>query len=351
MSQTSQLPRLLRTARGETVDRPPVWMMRQAGRYMKAYRELRNRYPDFRTRTETPDLAIEISLQPFHAFHPDGVILFSDILTLFSGLGLAFNITEHQGPIIDSPIRTLEQVKQLQSLEPEASLHFVREILQALRQEVGNRATILGFVGAPWTLATYAVEGKQTKHYTMIKQMAFSAPDILHALLKKLATAIAEYARYQINSGAQIIQIFDSWAGQLSPQDFDTFALPYQQRVVQLLKASHPDTPLILYINGSAGILERMRQSGVDIISLDYTVDIAEARLRLGDRIGIQGNLDPGVLFGSQQFICDRIVKTVEKAGNYKYILNLGHGVLPDTPEENVAYFFEVARQINVNRF
>ena len=343
---TSPSPRLLRAARGQTVDRPPVWMMRQAGRYMKVYRKLCDCYPDFRTRSETPNLAIEISLQPFHAFHPDGVILFSDILTLLPGLGLDFYISEKQGPVIDAPIRALEQVKQLQSLEPEISLHFVGEILQALRQEVGDQSTVLGFVGAPWTLATYVVEGKTTSHYSSIKQMAFSAPDILHSLLGKLADAIAAYARYQIDSGAQIIQIFDSWAGQLSPEDFEIFALPYQQKVVQQIKATYPETPLILYINGSAGILEMMAQSGVDIVSLDWTVDIAQARLRLDESVGIQGNLDPSLLLGSQQFIRDRILKTVEKVGEYKYILNLGHGVLPHTPEENVAYFFEVAQQI-----
>jgi uroporphyrinogen decarboxylase len=342
MSNITQ-PRLLKAALGETVDRPPVWMMRQAGRYMKAYRDLRDRYPSFRDRSEIPDLAIEISLQPFHAFQPDGVILFSDILTPFPGIGLPFDITEGFGPVIDPPIRTLEQIEQLQSLEPEVSLPFIREILQTLRQEVGNQATVLGFVGAPWTLATYAVEGKTSTHYTVIKQMAFSAPEMLYQLLEKLADAIAVYARYQIDAGAQVVQLFDSWAGQLSPQDYDIFALPYQQRVVQQVKATHPETPLILYINGSAGILEHMAQSGVDILSLDWTVDIGEARRRLGSEIGVQGNIDPGVLFGSKDLIRHRISETVQKAGNHKHILNLGHGVHPNTPEENVAYFFQAA--------
>ncbi len=342
---TQKVPRLLRAARGEELDRPPVWMMRQAGRYMKAYRELREQYPSFRDRSEKPELAIEISLQPFRAFAPDGVILFSDILTPLPGIGIPFDIIESRGPIIEPAIRTLEQVQQLRPLDPEASLPFIREILQALRQEVGDRATVLGFVGAPWTLAAYAIEGKSSKDYAVIKGMAFSEPAILHQFLSHLANAIATYVRYQIDSGAQVVQMFDSWAGQLSPQDYEIFALPYQQQVVQQVRTTHPDTPLILYISGSAGILERMPKSGVDVVSLDWTVDMAEARTRLGSAIAVQGNMDPGVLFGSHEVIRDRILDTIRKAGPRGHIMNLGHGVLPATPEANVEFFFETVKQ------
>lgn len=347
MTGSTQVPYLLRAARGEILERPPVWMMRQAGRYMKVYRDLRDRYPSFRDRSEKPELAIEISLQPFRAFRPDGVILFSDILTPLPGLGIPFDIVESRGPIIDPPIRSLEQIRQLRPFDPEESLPFIRQILQALRQEVGNQATVLGFVGAPWTLAAYAIEGKSSKDYTVIKSMAFNEPAMLHEFLGKLADAIATYVRYQIDSGAQVVQMFDSWAGQLSPQDYDTFALPYQQRIVQQVKETHPDTPLILYISGSAGVLERMGKSGVDIVSVDWTVDMAEARQRLGANIGVQGNVDPCALFGSKEFIRDRILDTIRKAGRSKHILNLGHGILPNTPEENAAFFFETAKHVN----
>ncbi|WP_414541381.1 uroporphyrinogen decarboxylase [Nostoc sp. CCY0012] len=339
-------PHLLRAARGEVVDRPPVWMMRQAGRYMKAYRDLREKYPSFRDRSEIPEVAIEVSLQPWRAFGPDGVILFSDIVTPLPGLGIDMDIAEGKGPIIHSPLRTQEQIDRLRPLEPEAELPFIKTILQALRQEVGNQSTVLGFVGAPWTLAAYAVEGKGSKTYSVIKNMAFSDPTMLHQLLAKLADAIAVYTRYQIDCGAQVVQMFDSWAGQLSPQDYDTFALPYQQRVFQQVKQTHPDTPLILLVSGSAGVLERMPKSGADIVTVDWAVDMAEARARLGKHVKVQGNLDPGVLFGSQDFIRDRIIDTVRKAGNWGHILNLGHGVLPETPEENVAFFFETAKQL-----
>ncbi|MCC5635151.1 uroporphyrinogen decarboxylase [Nostoc sp. CHAB 5844] len=347
MGVSSTAPHLLRAARGEIVDRPPVWMMRQAGRYMKAYRDLREKYPSFRDRSEIPEVAIEVSLQPWRAFQPDGVILFSDIVTPLPGLGIDMDIAEGKGPIIYSPIRTQAQVDSLHNLDPEASLPFIKPILQALRQEVGNKSTVLGFVGAPWTLAAYAVEGKGSKTYSVIKNLAFSDPAILHQLLTKLADAIAVYARYQIDCGAQVVQMFDSWAGQLSPQDYDTFALPYQRRVFQQIKQTHSNTPLILLVSGSAGVLERMAQSGADIVTVDWAVDMADARARLGKHVKVQGNLDPGVLYGSKEFIRDRIHDTVRKAGNWGHILNLGHGVLPDTPEENVAFFFETAKQLS----
>lgn len=347
MGVTSGTPHLLRAARGEIVERPPVWMMRQAGRYMKAYRDLREKYPSFRQRSEIPEVAIEVSLQPWKAFQPDGVILFSDIVTPLPGIGIDMDVAEGKGPVIENPIRTQEQVDKLYPLQPDESLPFIKTILQALRSEVGNKSTVLGFVGAPWTLAAYAVEGKGSKTYSIIKNMAFSEPAILHQLLAKLSDSIATYVRYQIDCGAQIVQMFDSWAGQLSPQDYETFALPYQKRVFEQVKQTHPDTPLILLVSGSAGLLERMSQSGADIVNVDWTVDMADARARLGKEMKVQGNLDPGVLFGSKEFIRDRIHDTVRKAGNWGHILNLGHGVLPTTPEENVAFFFETAKQLN----
>ncbi len=347
MTVSTEIPYLLRAARGEVLARPPVWMMRQAGRYMQVYRELRERYPSFRERSENADLAIEISLQPWRAFQPDGVIFFSDILTPLPGMGIDFDIIESRGPVIDPPIRTQAQVDAIRPLNPEESLPFVKTILQTLRQEVGNAAAVLGFVGSPWTLAAYAIEGKSSKTYANIKGLAFSQPALLHELLGKIADSIATYVRFQIDAGAQVVQLFDSWAGELSPVDYETFALPYQQRIVRQVKQTHPDTPLILYISGGAGVLERMGQSGVDFISVDWTVDMADARRRLGPSMKVQGNLDPGVLFGSQDFIKARLLDTVRKAGNSGHILNLGHGVLPGTPEENVRFFFETAKNLD----
>ncbi|UIE37210.1 uroporphyrinogen decarboxylase [Leptodesmis sichuanensis] len=343
-SRINNSDRLLQAARNEPVDRPPVWIMRQAGRYLKAYRELRQKYPSFQERSETPDLAVEISLQPFHAFKPDGVILFSDILTPLPGIGIPFEIIESQGPILRQPIRSQTQVDALIPLEPETTLPFIRQILSTLRQEVKGQATVLGFVGAPWTLATYAVEGKNSVDYSLIKCMAFREPALLHRLLNKLAEAIATYAKYQIDCGAQVIQIFDSWAGRLTPQDYETFVLPYQQQVVQQVKATYPNVPLALCVHDSASILHLMSQTGVDIIHVDWTIDMAHARKQLGE-IVVQGNLDPCVLLGTQAFIEQRTLDVIGKAGTKGHIMNLGQGILHTTPEENVAFFFETVKK------
>ena len=218
----------------------------------------------------------------------------------------------------------MAQVEALTPLNPAETMPFVGEVLGRLRQSVGNEAAVLGFVGAPWTLAAYVVEGKSSKNYAVIKAMAFREPQILHKLLDHFAESIANYLRYQIDSGAQVVQMFDSWAGQLSPADYDTFAAPYQKKVVDLVKQTHPDTPFILYISGSAGVIERMANTGVDIVSLDWTVDMAEALARMPEHIGVQGNVDPGLLFGSQDAIRDRIDDCVRKARGRKHILNLG---------------------------
>ncbi|KGG12279.1 Uroporphyrinogen III decarboxylase [Prochlorococcus sp. MIT 0601] len=322
-------------------------MMRQAGRYMKVYRDLRDRHPSFRERSENPDLSYEISMQPFREFKPDGVILFSDILTPLPGMGIDFDIVESKGPLIQDPIRNLQQVNSLKQLNPDQSLSFVGEVLGRLRESVGNQAAVLGFVGAPWTLAAYVVEGKSSKNYAVIKSMAFQEPELLHKLLDHFAESIAIYLRYQINSGAQVVQMFDSWAGQLSPIDYEKFAAPYQKKVIDLVKETHPETPMILYISGSAGVLERMASTGIDFISLDWTVDMAEGCSRLPKNIGIQGNIDPGLLFGTPEAIRARIVDTVLKAKGRKHILNLGHGILPGTPEENARVFFEAGKNVN----
>ncbi|MGB5917432.1 MAG: uroporphyrinogen decarboxylase family protein, partial [Phormidesmis sp.] len=203
MTGSNQVPLLLRAAQGESVERPPVWMMRQAGRYMKAYRDLREKYPSFRDRSEIPEVAIEVSLQPWKAFKPDGVILFSDIVTPLPGMGVAMDVAEGKGPIIDSPIRSQAQIDALTTLNPDESMPYIRKILGALREEVGNQSTVLGFVGAPWTLAAYIVEGKGSKTYSVIKNMAFSEPKMLHLLLSKIADNIAIYVRHHIECGAQ----------------------------------------------------------------------------------------------------------------------------------------------------
>ncbi|XVF24362.1 hypothetical protein REPUB_Repub13aG0121500 [Reevesia pubescens] len=339
-------PLLLNAVRGQDVERPPVWLMRQAGRYMKSYQIICEKYPSFRERSENVDLVVEISLQPWNVFKPDGVILFSDILTPLSGMNIPFDIVKGKGPVIFDPLATAADVDKVREFIPEESVLYVGEALTILRKEVDNKAAVLGFVGAPFTLASYVVEGGSSKNFTKIKKLAFSQPKVLHSLLQKFATSMAKYIRYQADNGAQAVQIFDSWATELSPVDFEEFSLPYLKQIVDAVKQTHPDLPLILYASGSGGLVERLALTGVDVVSLDWTVDMAEGRRRLGHDIAVQGNVDPGILFGSKEFIANWINDTVRKAGKGKHILNLGHGIKVGTPEENVAHFFEVAKAI-----
>lgn len=343
-------PLLVKAAKGYPVSRPPAWMMRQAGRYMAVYRKLAEKHPSFRERSETTDLIVEISLQPWEAFRPDGVIIFSDILTPLPAFGVPFDIEEVRGPVIHSPIHDEDALKALHAIDLE-KLNFVGESLKILRHEVGDKAAILGFVGAPWTIATYIVEGGTTRTYTVIKRMCHTSPHVLEALLSHLTEAITEYIIFQVKSGAHCIQIFDSWGGQLPPDMWERWSRPYIKRIVDVIKKQCPGTPLVLYINGNGGLLERMKETGVDVIGLDWTVDMADGRSRLGTDISVQGNVDPAYLFSPLPALTDEIQRVVRCAGPRGHILNLGHGVLVGTPEEAVAHFFQVARSFKFDDF
>jgi len=349
-ASATEEPLLLRAAKGLPVERPPVWMMRQAGRHMACYRELCKEYPTFRQRSENADVATEISLQPWRGdgkgnggYKTDGVILFSDILTPLPGMGIDFDILESVGPKMP-PLRTKEKIDAIHLMDPDEACPFVREAFGNLRREVGNEAAVLGFIGAPYTMATYCVEGGSSASYLEIKKMGYNDPALLHTLLDKLADNLAEYACYQIDSGAQVIQMFDSWAGNLAPADYDIFAGPYQKKVVDKVKAKYPDTPFIMYIAKSAALLERMAATGVDIVSVDWTVTMADARKRLGPDMGVQGNLESAVLLGNHDLIEERTLEVIREAGPTKHIMNLGHGIEASTPEENAKKFVDTVK-------
>lgn len=336
---------MLRALRGEEVERPPVWMMRQAGRYMKVYQDLCKKHTSFRERSERVDLSVEITLQPWRAFKPDGVVLFSDILTPLAGMNIGFDFNA-KGPVITEPVRTLEQVNKITRLNAAESVPFVGEALRQVSATVGDTAAVLGFVGAPFTLATYIVEGGTSKDFMHIKKMAFNNPTVLHTLLDKLSDSVTDYCRYQADHGAQVIQIFDSWASNLMPQDFDVFSAPYLKKIIDGFRSTHPHVPIILYISGGGGLLERMAACNPDCISIDQSVDIVDGIKRVGKKFAIQGNMDPGVLFGDRATIEARTMDVIRraKAEGVRHVMNLGHGVLPNTPEESVAIFFETAR-------
>ncbi|PYP84203.1 MAG: uroporphyrinogen decarboxylase [Blastocatellia bacterium AA13] len=332
---------MIRAARGEAVERTPVWMMRQAGRYLPEYRAVRGQ-TEFLTLCKTPELAVEVSLQPYRILGVDAVIMFSDILIPVEAMGQVVTLTEKIGPKLPEPIRTRAQVDRLIVPDPIETTPFVMEILRILRRELDGAVPLIGFAGAPWTLAAYMVEGGGSKNYAEIKRMMFAEPKTLHALLDKIADTVILYLNAQIEAGAQIVQLFDSWAGELSPRDYAEFALPYQQKILAAL--NRDAVPAILFINGCGTFLEQMATSGADVLSIDWRIDLRDARRRIGDRLGIQGNLDPCVLLSTPELIASKARELIEAGGGRRHILNLGHGILPMTPVENARAFIEAGK-------
>jgi uroporphyrinogen decarboxylase len=328
--------RLLRACRRQPVDRTPVWMMRQAGRYMKEYRDIRAKV-SFLELCKNSDLAAEVSLQPYRVLGVDAVIFFSDILIPVEAMGLEVALTD-KGPELANPIRQHSDIDRLRIPDPATEVAFVGSIIKKLRQELQNEVPLIGFAGAPWTLASYMIEGGGSKSFAEIKTLAYREPRVLHALLDKLASTVSSYLLFQIESGAQVIQLFDTWAGELNRSDYEEFALPYTQRIFQAIGTR---VPRILYLNGCSAILESIADSGADVISIDWRISIAEAKQRVGDRVALQGNLDPCVLLGPEDRIFAKTKEILDQAGPAGHILNLGHGILPPTPVENARSFIK----------
>jgi uroporphyrinogen decarboxylase len=322
--------RLIRACRREPVDRTPVWMMRQAGRYLKDYRDIRQQV-SFLELCKNVDLAAEVSLQPLRIVGVDAVIFFSDILIPVEAMGVNVELTD-KGPEIAKPIRSIADVKGLRIPDPADEVPFVGAILKRLRSELNGQVPLIGFSGAPWTLASYMIEGGGSKSFAEIKKMAFSDPDTLRSLLDTLASTIIAYVRFQIEAGAQVVQLFDTWAGELSRHDYETFALPVTRRIFEEVGSS---VPRILYINGCSAILESMATSGADVLSVDWRIPIAEAQARVGQRVALQGNLDPCALLGSPSNLTATAEQILKQAGTTGHIFNLGHGILPTTPVDN----------------
>ena len=336
---------LLRCARGEDTERTPVWLMRQAGRYMAAFREYSTKI-EFRERSETPEIATELSLQPWRAFGVDGVVMFSDILTPLPAMGVEFDVVRGTGPIIPQPLRTAQDVAALTPIDDfDSKLPFIRSILGNLRRETEGASTLIGFVGSPFTLVAYAVEGQANRHCIHTKKMMTAAPEVLHTALDHFATQIGLYACHQIECGAQCVQFFESWAHHIGAGQFDEFAKPYADKAMAIVKEKYPDVPVVYYANGGSPYLENQKDMVADMITLDWATDMGMARQRLGEGRRVQGNVDPTVLFGSAEQIADAVIANIEAAGGKgKHLLNLGHGVLQGTPEESVQAFVDAAK-------
>ncbi len=327
--------RFLRACRREPVDATPVWLMRQAGRYMAEYRKLRESYSILEL-IKKPELACEVTMQPLNAFELDAGIIFADILPPLETMGLKLEFVKGDGPVIHNPVRTAADVENLRVQPTEETLGFTLEAIRLVRRELEGRNTpLIGFSGAPFTLACYAIEGSGSRNYVQAKSMMYNAPELWHSLMEKLSDLVADYLLAQANAGVQALQVFDSWVGSLSPQDYREKVMPYSRKVIKKLQPT--GLPVIHFGTNTNGMLEQIRDAGGDVIGVDWRIELRKAREILGPDVAIQGNLDPVTLFADWSELQSRIQGVLDQAkGDPGHVFNLGHGILPKTPVDNV---------------
>lgn len=332
----------LKACRGEKTDYTPVWLMRQAGRYLPEYQKVRSKV-DFLTLCKTPDLAAEVTIQPVDVLKVDAAILFSDILVPIEPMGMKLEFSESKGPILYDPIRNDIAVSKLRRIKAEDDVPFVMETIKILVKKLN--VPLIGFSGAPFTLATYMIEGGSSKNYVNTKKMMYQTPELYANLMEKITDTVISYLQAQINAGVHALQVFDSWAGILSPFDFEKYALPYVQKIVETFKGK---VPVIYFAFNASAMLKKVKQSGAAILGIDWRIDISDAINVLGNDVTVQGNLDPCVLFGTRDLIRDRVSHILRGAKNAKgYIFNLGHGILPETPVENAIAMVEAVHELS----
>ncbi len=333
-TSTLKNDRLLKALACEPLDQVPIWMMRQAGRYLPEYRTLRAQVPDFMTLCKTPELACEVTLQPLRRFALDAAILFSDILTIPDAMGLGLEFVADQGPVFHHPLREANRIKHLRVPDPEKTLRYVPDTIRLVKQALQQSVPLIGFSGSPWTLACYMIEGGSSKEFQHIKKMAYAEPKLLHQVLKVLAEAIVLYAQAQLAAGIDVFMIFDTWGGLLAPAAYREFSLHYMQQIIAQLPSS---LPVILFTKGGGQWLEWIAQVGCQGIGLDWTVDLSQAITQVPAHIALQGNLDPSILLSDTDCVIqhakDLLAQAYQRPG---YIFNLGHGILPITPIDNV---------------
>ena len=342
--------RFLRALRREAVDVTPVWMMRQAGRYLPEYRATRSKAGDFMSLCQNPELACEVTLQPLERFPLDAAILFSDILTIPDAMGLGLYFEEGEGPRFKHPVTDEAAVNKLAVPDPGDELRYVTDAVSLIRRELDGRVPLIGFSGSPWTLATYMVEGGSSKTFSKIKAMMFNRPDLLHKILTVLADSVSVYLSAQIAAGAQAVMIFDTWGGSLSPAAYREFSLSYMANIVSKLKADPAtrDVPVVLFTKGGGQWLEAMADSGCDALGLDWTTDLSDARARVGDRVALQGNIDPCVLYASPDRIREEVGNTLASFGKGNgHVFNLGHGIHPEINPEHAAALIEAVHTLS----
>jgi len=331
---------ILRTAHGETTTRTPVWMMRQAGRYLPEYRKIRESH-DFFEVVETPELAAEVTIQPVERFPLDAAILFCDIVVVPEAMGLTVEMVSGRGPTFPEPLSTPGEMERLVEPDVDEALGHVFEALTVTRRELNGRVPLIGFAGAPWTLMAYMVEGGGSSSYRAARTWLYRHPDASKALLQRTTDLIVDYLKGQIEAGAQMLQVFDSWAGLHSPETFRTFCLPYLDQIATEVKADHPDVPLVVFAKGAHHALGALADTDYDVLSLDHTVDPSEARALVGDRAVLQGNLDPCALYAPPEALRREVQHMLAGFGAHQHIANLGHGMLPDHDPEHARVFVE----------
>ncbi len=333
----------LRACKRQPVERTPIWMMRQAGRYLPEYRAVREK-ADFLTMCKTPELAAEVTLQPIDLIGVDAAIIFSDILVIPEAMGMHLEMHEGKGPIFPKPIRNERDANELKIIEPDKDLKYVLDAVSLTKKELNGRVPLIGFSGAPWTLLTYMVEGRGSKNFAEVKKLIYNNPELAHKLLSKISDAVADYLNAKIEAGADAVQIFDTWGGILTPDDFNEFSLQYIQQIISKLKKK--DEPVIVFAKGVHYTIEAIVGTGADVIGLDWTMNLGEVRKKVGDNVALQGNMDPTKLYSTADGIKKEASRILESFGNGSgHIFNLGHGILPDVPPANAKLLVDFVKE------
>jgi len=333
---------MLRTLRGEATERTPVWMMRQAGRYLPEYRATRAEAGSFLDLCKNAELACEVTLQPLERYPLDAAILFSDILTIPDAMGLGLYFAEGEGPKFEHPVTTKADIDKLFVPDPTQELQYVVNAVSTIKKGLAGRMPLIGFSGSPWTLACYMVEGSGSKNFSRVKKMMYDTPQLMHQLLEVVTESVICYLQAQIDAGADIVQVFDTWGGNLTTQDYEDFSLAYTRRIASAIKQSHPQTPSILFTKGAGSWLSSMANAGYDGLGVDWTTDLSLARELTQDKVVLQGNLDPTALYANPETIRQKVRDVLKSYGKgHKHIFNLGHGILPDINPEHVAAFID----------
>ena len=345
--------RFIRALLRQPVDATPVWMMRQAGRYLPEYRATRAKAGDFLSLCKNTELATEVTLQPLQRFPLDAAILFSDILTIPDAMGLGLYFAEGEGPKFQRPISSQADIENL-SVDVLSDLHYVMDAVTMIRQALDGAVPLIGFTGSPWTLATYMVEGGSTREFKKVKRLLYANPTAMHLLLDKLAIVVTNYLNAQIDAGAQAVQIFDTWGGVLSHASYLEFSLAYIQKIIAGLKLNRPDgtvVPVIAFTKGGAPWLDAISQCGCHAVGLDWTVDLGVAKAKVGSQVALQGNMDPNILLAPISVIEEEVKRLLASYGQHDadsgHVFNLGHGITPDVEPEHAAAFIEAVKQFS----